>query len=51
MWKKLGGDPKRQNLTRLQRELDNTAWRLSICVIIVVTPGMIKFTLVLGFRL
>ena len=42
---------KRQHLTTLQRDLDNTARHLRIRASIVTTPWILKLTLVLGFRL
>ena len=51
IWKDISGDPKYQQLTTLQRALDDTARRLSKCAHIVVTLVLIKLTLVLGFCL
>ena len=51
IWKELARFPERQHLTTLQRALDKTAHFLSIHMPIVATPGLLKITSSLGFRL
>ena len=51
MRKELARAPKRQHLTTLQRALNDTPRRLSARAPIVATPGLIKLTLDLGFRI
>ena len=51
VWEELPGYLKYQQLTTLQRDLGNMAWRLSIQAPIVATPGLLKITLVLSIRL
>ena len=51
IWKELAGGAKCQHLMMLQRALNDTARRLSVCAPIVATPGLLKITVSLGFFL
>ena len=50
-WKSPADAPKRQYLTALQSNFDDMERRLGVCAPIVVTPGLLKTTLSLSFRL
>ena len=47
----MSNSPKRQKLTTLQFDFDDTARRLSVRSPIVATRSLMKMTLALGFRL
>ena len=51
VWKVLAYAPKRQQLTTLQRVFNDTAQRMSVHAPIVDTPGSLKISLSIGFRL
>ena len=51
VWKELPMALKRQHLTTLQRALNDTARRLSVCEPIILMSRLIKLTLTLGFCL
>ena len=51
MWKELAAPPICQHLMTLQRALDNTTRRLNVQAPINATPGLLKITLTIGFRL
>ena len=51
MWKALADSPKRQHLITLQRKIDDTAYRMSVCAPIIATPSLLKMVLALEFHL